>query len=1016
MMKAMMNLLPLMLPPQSAALEKNHRLLVVDDNEAIHEDFRKILGADAAEADFDAEEAAVFGDLTHAPSRAVFEMSFASQGTQARELVQASQETGQRYSLVFMDVRMPPGWDGLETALKLWEVDPDLQVVICTAYSDKSWEEMVETLGNPERVLILKKPFDTIEVLQMAHALTEKWSLLQSSRRNLEELEQRVNARTWELQATHRELQASEQRFRKLSTSAPIGIFETDAAGSALYTNPQWQKITGLSPAESLGDGWQRIIHPEDAADVVASWRSAAGEGREFDREYRCRRMSGEVRWVHARAMPIRSEAGEVTGHVGSVEDITERKAIELELARARDAALESAQLKSSFLANMSHEIRTPMNGIIGMTELALETKLSREQREYLGMVKSSAHSLLGLINDILDFSKIEAGKLDLESIDFSLRDCVGGMLKPLGIRADQKGLELVADIPADVPDHLVGDPMRLRQILINLTDNAIKFTKRGEVIVKVINQAAPNGESHLHFSVSDTGIGIPPEKQGAIFEAFAQADGSTTRTYGGTGLGLSIASQLIRKMHGRIWIESKVGEGTTFHFTARLGVRSTPSPVKHVDPRDLEGLRALVVDDNAINRRMLHDMLTNWRMKPTVVESGASALDEMERAAKANAGYELVLLDAMMPEMDGFMFAEKIRQQPALASATVMMLSSAMPDGTAARCGALGITGWLTKPVTQSDLLDAILLALSELSFSESVMLSSSEGRSPCRPGGRDGARPSNGTAETQDEHENAGALRILLAEDNVINRAVANGILENQGHTVVHASNGREAIEAVTRERFDLIFMDIQMPEMDGFEATARIRELEQAGERRTPIVAMTAHAMTGDRERCIEKGMDDYIAKPLQKQKVLEMLATFQSGASFQLASQIDGTLEACASLSARAISTRDQLLDQLDGDEELLHQLVALFEENTPRLLQNIRDAVAQQNGQALEAAAHALLSSLGAFGADRAHALTRKIETCARERELQEVRGILAKLEAEVGLVSALIHDFARVVV
>src|SRR5204863_6857606 len=295
----------------------------------------------------------------------------------------------------------------------------------------------------------------------------------------------------------------------------------------------------------------------------------------------------------------------------------------------------------------------------------------------YLGMVKSSAHSLLGLINDILDFSKIEAGKLELETIDFSLRDCIGGLLKPLGIRADQKGLELVADIASDVPDHLVGDPMRLRQILINLADNAIKFTERGEVVVKVINQAAANGASHLHFSITDTGIGIPVEKQKAIFEAFAQADGSTTRTYGGTGLGLSIASCLIQKMHGKIWIESKVGEGTTFHFTASLLVQAKPAPiVAHAKLRDLAGLRALVVDDNAVNRRILREMLVNWRMNPTLAESGQAGLDEMLRAAKCESGYQLVLIDAIMPEMDGFALAENIKDQPELADATVMLLS----------------------------------------------------------------------------------------------------------------------------------------------------------------------------------------------------------------------------------------------------------------------------------------------------------------------------------------------------
>ncbi len=717
-----MNLFPSQsptLPPPGANVEKNHRILVVDDNEAIHEDFRKILGGASAEAEFDAEEAEVFGHKVSAPHQVEFEMSFASQGAQALELVKTSWAAAKRYSIVFMDMRMPPGWDGLETALKLWEVDSDLQVVICTAYSDKSWEEMMEKLGHPERVLILKKPFDPIEVLQLAHALTEKWSLLQSSHRNLEDLERRVSERTWELESAHQELQAREQRFRKLSASAPIGIFETEAAGCCIYTNPRWQEITGMSLADSLGDGWERMIHPEDATEVAAGWRSAAGEGREFDREFRCRRASGEVRWVHTRATPISSPAGEVTGHVGSMEDITERKTVELELGRARDVAVESVQVKSRFLANMSHEIRTPMNGIIGMTELVLDTDLTNEQRAYLGMVKISADALLGLINDILDFSKIEAGKLELEEIEFSLRESIGHLLKPLLVRGQKKGLELRADIADDVQDQLIGDPLRLRQILLNFTDNALKFTERGSVVVKVAAEAAGDGERCLRFSVTDTGIGIPPEKQGVIFEAFSQADGSTTRNYGGTGLGLAIASQLIEQMRGKIWIESTVGKGTTFHFTA-------------------------------------------WF-----------------RVARASC------------------------QQPV--------------------CSAVE-------------------------------------------------------ACSTDSEKQGAGAgsgLRILLAEDNVINRALATALLEKRGHTLIHAVNGREAVEAAARENFDLIFMDVQMPEMDGFEATQLIREAEQATGRHTPIAAMTAHAMAGDRERCLAAGMDDYISKPLEKSELLTLL---------------------------------------------------------------------------------------------------------------------------------------------
>ena len=786
-----------------------------------------------------------------------------------------------------------------------------------------------------------------------------------------------------EREKAERALGQSEERFQLVSRATDDVIWDWDVVANTISFSESLGTLFGYRAGqfESTMEFWINNIHPDDHDEVMASVHAFFASREEvWSSEYRFRCADGSYAFVFDRGYVVRDGEGKPLRMVGSMMNITSQKQAQEDLRIAKEAAEAGNLAKSEFLANMSHEIRTPMNGIIGMTDLALETELNRDQREYLGMVKSSAHSLLRLINDILDFSKIEAGKLELEAIDFSLRDCVGGMLKPLGIRADQKGLELVADIHSDVPDHLTGDPARLRQILINLTDNAIKFTERGEVVVGVSSQSIGNDESELTFCVSDTGIGIPQEKQAAIFEAFAQADGSTTRTYGGTGLGLSIASQLIQKMGGRIWIESKVGEGTTFHFTARLGVRAAPSPARRAELQDLEGLRALVVDDNAVNRRMLSGMLQNWRMKPTVVDSGAAALEEMTRAANANAAYEVVLLDAMMPEMDGFALAEKINAQPALADATVMMLSSAMPAGTAERCSALGIAGWLSKPITQSELLDAILIAVS--------------------PEAEDGSSRGAEIQVAESDLVKSG-LRLLVAEDNLVNRAVASGILEKAGHALVHVATGREAVEAFSDGSFDLIFMDVQMPEMDGFEATRRIRELEATTGGHITIVAMTAHAMAGDRERCLAAGMDDYVSKPLRKEDLLRAL----SGAGLQG----DEDKSEKTFLHSRA-----ELLAQCEGDEELMRELVSIFQENTPQIVESIGDAIEKRDAPALAVSAHKLLSSLGAFGAREAGTLARRLERHGQENDFRGTKERFAELERETDKIYTAIADFPSV--
>jgi PAS domain S-box-containing protein len=809
--------------------------------------------------------------------------------------------------------------------------------------------------------------------------------------------------RSMAIEVTARESDLKEQ-FKLLLDSTAEAIYGVDVGGTCIFCNPACVQLLGYkSPAELLGRRMHELIHHTRADGTPYPFRkstidSAGATGASYHAD-------NEVFWradgtsfpVEYWSNPMRREDGQVIGSVVTFVEISERKRMTAELQQAKEAAEAANRARGQFLANMSHEIRTPMNGIIGLTDLVLETSLSREQRESLALVKSSADALLGIINDILDFSKIEAGKLDLDPAPFLVRDAVGDTLKTLALRAHGKGLELAYDIRPDVPDLVVGDVYRLRQVLTNLVGNAVKFTDRGEIVVRA-ERLPESGEGYrIRFTVTDTGIGIPAHKLKAVFDAFTQADGSTTRKYGGTGLGLTISQRLVELMGGRIWAESEVGKGSAFHFEipfqrARASVERSVTP-----PTGFQGLMVLVVDDNATNRRVLGDILRNWGAVPTCVESGPLALAELRRAAEIGTPYPLILLDAMMPDMDGFAVAEQVGREPALAGAAIMMLTSADRQGDAARCRDLGFAAYLIKPVKPAELNRAIAAAL---------------------PSGPTSVCPVPESARTGD---GVRRLRILVAEDNAVNQRVVVRLLEKDGHTVVLANHGGEALVALFGEEsgvrsqesgisnqgasptpgFDLVLMDVQMPEMDGFEATRQIRAREAGTGKRQAIVAMTAHAMKGDRERCLDAGMDDYITKPVQRPELARVLAW--------AASLLTGPVETPAPVAPEAKSApvtesacdRAAAVERLGGDEDLFSEVAGLFLTDTPAQVAQIRQAVKAGDAEGLRRTAHALKGAAGYVGGMATAEAARALEQIGASGDLSGAQAALVTLDREV---------------
>ena len=761
---------------------------------------------------------------------------------------------------------------------------------------------------------------------------------------------------------------------KQLMDAIPIPIYHKGTDGRYLGCNPSFAEFFGIDDIDAwLGTSVHTLLDPEIAAFHHAKDRELFARAGQQSYEMRAMPMRTGVRSLMYHKASLTRPDGSISGLIGAIVDMTDRYRWEDGLIRARDAAEAANRAKSDFLANMSHEIRTPMNGIIGMTDLALDTKLDDEQREYLQIVRSSSEALLTVINDILDFSKIEAGKLAIEEVGFDIQRTLAETLKTMALRAHEKGLELVSDMATELPVRVIGDPGRLRQIVLNLVGNAIKFTEKGEIVVRLAVDSLDGRRATIRVSVRDTGVGIAPEKQAHIFDAFAQADTSTTRKYGGTGLGLTISNRLVQLMGGRLWVESQPGRGSTFFFTLELGVDTTEPPA--AQPAGLSGRRALIVDDNAVNREVLARLLQRWGMNATAVASGETAIGMLSSQPLPDA----VLLDMHMPGMDGFAVGEWIRAQDSMKYLPVMVLSSGAMRGDAQRCRDIGLDGYFPKPVAEEEL----HAALGNL-FSQ--------------------ARISNAGPELITRHQQRDrqtALEVLLVEDNPVNQRLAMRVLEKWGHRVTLAADGQLALDALAQRTFDVALMDMQMPVMGGIEATREIRRREAAmGKPRLPIIAMTANAMQGDREACLEAGMDDYIAKPIKAADLAQKLGVL-SAAQVVQSRQNPGGLAGHSLVVDSPLADFDYAAAVAAMDAEIVEVITPAFLEHFPKDCAQLRAGLAAGDADMVMRVTHSMRGSLSAFGADPATRRAKELEALARAGDLREAATLARYLFAEV---------------